>query len=152
MAEHAELLAEMGTVGRLSAAERLRHAHKRRAQQLKSWAQMEKDSARGNKAAAVSKGNKKSGAKARRVSFPENVTLLEAAARNDLEEGEPGAAAANCGVTNFSPIVTPQDQSSYLCCRFWLMELYFLLGFSVHLSLVMVLHFVLRVVLDKWIC
>ncbi|KAG5849829.1 hypothetical protein ANANG_G00075850 [Anguilla anguilla] len=85
MAEHAELLAEMATVGRLSAAERLRHAQKRRAQQLKTWAQMEKDVARGNKAAAA-KGNKKGGAKARKVAFPENVTLLEAAARNDLEE------------------------------------------------------------------
>ncbi|KAJ8279915.1 hypothetical protein COCON_G00069810 [Conger conger] len=86
MAEHGELLAEMGTVARLTATERLRHAQKRRAQQLKGWAQMEKDSARGNKA-AVAKGNKRSGgAKARRVAFPENVTLLEAAARNDLEE------------------------------------------------------------------
>ncbi|KAJ8387192.1 hypothetical protein AAFF_G00160040 [Aldrovandia affinis] len=80
MAEHGELLAEMTTVGRLTATERLKHAQKRRAQQLKGWAQMEKDSARG------SKGNKKGGGRARRVVFPENVTLLEAAARNDLEE------------------------------------------------------------------
>ncbi|KAJ8342616.1 hypothetical protein SKAU_G00325440 [Synaphobranchus kaupii] len=86
MADHAELLAEMATVGRLTATERLRHAQKRRAQQLKGWAQMEKGDVRGNKAAAASKGNKKAGAKPRKVAFPANVTLLEAAARNDLEE------------------------------------------------------------------
>ncbi|KAJ8276883.1 hypothetical protein GJAV_G00068970 [Gymnothorax javanicus] len=89
-ADHAELLAEMATVGRLSATERLRHAQKRRAQQLKSWAQMEKDHGRTNKptssSSSSSKGNKKQGAKARKVTFPETVTLLEAAARNDLEE------------------------------------------------------------------
>ncbi|XP_036378253.1 protein phosphatase 1 regulatory subunit 16A [Megalops cyprinoides] len=83
MADHAELLAEMATVGRLTATERLKHAQKRRAQQLKGWAQMEKEGARGNKAGA--KGGKKGG-RTRRVAFPDNITLLEAAARNDLEE------------------------------------------------------------------
>ena len=84
MAEHAELLAEMATVGRLSAAERVKHAQKRRTQQLKGWAQMEKDTARGGKGG---KGDKKKG-RTRRVVFPSNITLLEASARNDLEEGE----------------------------------------------------------------
>ncbi|KAG9332092.1 hypothetical protein JZ751_015868 [Albula glossodonta] len=87
MADHGELLAEMATVGRLSATERLKHAQKRRAQQLKGWAQMEKESARGNKADKPgTKGGKKGGTGPRRVIFPENITLLEAAARNDLEE------------------------------------------------------------------
>lgn len=80
--EHGELLAEMSTIGRLSATERLKHAQKRRAQQLKSWAQMEKDAARGSKA----KADKKKG-RTRRVKFPSTVTLLDAAARNDLDEG-----------------------------------------------------------------
>lgn len=84
MAEHAELLAEMATIGRLSATERLKQAQKRRAQQLKGWAQMEKDSARGHKANHKGDGVKKS----RRVTFHTNVTLLEASARNDLEEGK----------------------------------------------------------------
>lgn len=79
MADHGELLAEMATIGRLGATERLKHAQKRRAQQLKGWVQMEKDSARG------SKGEKKKG-RTRRVMFPSTITLLEAAARNDLEE------------------------------------------------------------------
>uniref|UniRef100_A0A667XNT7 Protein phosphatase 1 regulatory subunit 16A n=1 Tax=Myripristis murdjan TaxID=586833 RepID=A0A667XNT7_9TELE len=80
-ADHSELLAEMATVGRLSATERLKHAQKRRAQQLKGWAQMEKDVARGSKA----KGDKNKG-RTSKVKFPNSVTLLEAAARNDLEE------------------------------------------------------------------
>lgn len=79
MAEHGELLAEMATVGRLSAAERVKHAQKRRTQQLKGWAQMEKDVARGGP------GDRAKG-RTRRVVFPSNITLLEASARNDLEE------------------------------------------------------------------
>lgn len=81
-ADHSELLAEMATVARLSASERLKHAQKRRAQQLKAWAQMEKESARGSRA----KANKKK-ARITKVTFPEAVTLLEATARNDLDEG-----------------------------------------------------------------
>ncbi|XP_010884154.2 protein phosphatase 1 regulatory subunit 16A [Esox lucius] len=84
MAEHSELLGEMATVVRLTATERLKHAQKRRAQQLKGWAQMEKDTARGA-GKAGQKGDKTKG-RARRVVFPNNITLLEAAARNDLEE------------------------------------------------------------------
>lgn len=82
-AGHSELLAEMATVGRLSATERLKHAQKRRAQQLKSWAQMEKESARGSKA----KADKKK-ARTTKIKFPDTVTLLDAAARNDLDEGK----------------------------------------------------------------
>ena len=81
-AEHGELLGEMATVGRLSATERLKHAQKRRAQQLKGWAQMEKDSTRGSRAKADRKK-----ARTRRVTFPDTITLLEAASRNDVEEG-----------------------------------------------------------------
>ncbi|XP_029313873.1 protein phosphatase 1 regulatory subunit 16A [Cottoperca gobio] len=80
-AEHGELLAEMATVGRLSATERLKHAQKRRTQQLKGWAQMEKDSTRGSRA----KADKKK-ARTIKVTFPKAITLLDAAARNDVEE------------------------------------------------------------------
>ncbi|MGH0132854.1 UNVERIFIED_CONTAM: hypothetical protein FKN15_050902 [Acipenser sinensis] len=79
MTEHAELLAEMPAVGRMTTAERLKHAHKRRAQQLKTWAQMEKE------APHRSRGGQ-GGKQGCRITFPNNVTLLEAAARNDLEE------------------------------------------------------------------
>lgn len=81
-ADHSELLAEMATVGRLSATERLKHAQKRRAQQLKSWGQMEKDAARGSRA----KADKKKG-HTTKVKFPNTVTLLDAATSNDLNEG-----------------------------------------------------------------
>ncbi|KAG7325361.1 hypothetical protein KOW79_011677 [Hemibagrus wyckioides] len=90
MAEHGELLAEMTSVGRLSTTDRLKHAQKRRAQQLKGWAQMEKENARMGKNSVaqrksdVEKKGKKNGGK--RVRFPNNITLLEAAARNDLNE------------------------------------------------------------------
>ncbi|MBZ3872928.1 Protein phosphatase 1 regulatory subunit 16A [Sciurus carolinensis] len=86
MTEHLELLAEMPMVGRMSAQERLKHAQKRRAQQVKMWAQAEKEaqSKKGNgvqlrKEAAVREPQKQ-------VVFPPSVVLLEAAARNDLEE------------------------------------------------------------------
>ena len=81
-AEHGELLGEMATVGRLGATERLKHAQKRRVQQLKGWAQMEKDSTRGSRA----KADKKK-ARTIKVTFPQAITLLDAAARNDVEEG-----------------------------------------------------------------
>lgn len=81
-ADHGELLAEMATVGHLSATERLKHAQKRRAQQLKAWAQMEKDAARGSRAKADKKKTRTS-----KVKFTNAVTLLDAAARSDLEEG-----------------------------------------------------------------
>lgn len=81
-ADHSELVAEMATVARLSATERLKHAQKRRAQQLKGWAQMEKESARGSRAKANRKKRRPT-----KVQFPQAVTLLEATARNDLDEG-----------------------------------------------------------------
>lgn len=92
MTEHGELLAEMASVGRLSTTDRLKHAQKRRVQQLKGWAQMEKEHARTGKnnvaprKSDAEKKGKKGGR--RRVRFPSNITLLEAAARNDLNEGK----------------------------------------------------------------
>lgn len=88
MAEHLELLAEMPMVGKMSTQERLKHAQKRRAQQVKMWAQAEKE-------AQAKKGNGEQLRKEaagrepqKQVVFPPSVVLLEAAARNDLEEGE----------------------------------------------------------------
>ncbi|XP_075351527.1 protein phosphatase 1 regulatory subunit 16A [Mycteria americana] len=80
MAEHAELLAEMPAVARLSTPERLKHAQKRRAQQLKKWAQTEKET-QGMKVGAERKRGRR-----KRVTFPASVRLLEAAARHDAEE------------------------------------------------------------------
>lgn len=106
-AEHGELLAEMATVGRLGATERLKHAQKRRTQQLKGWAQMEKDSTRGSRA----KADKKK-ARTTKVTFPKSITLLDATARNDLEEVR---ELLNSGV---SPDLVNEDGLTALhqCC------------------------------------
>ncbi|KAJ7338244.1 hypothetical protein JRQ81_010969 [Phrynocephalus forsythii] len=85
MADHLELLAEMSAVGRMGTQERLKHAQKRRSQQLKKWAQLEKE-AQGKRAKAEKKPKPKGSLKERRVAFPENVQLLEAACRHDVEE------------------------------------------------------------------
>ncbi|CAH2286279.1 phosphatase 1 regulatory subunit 16A isoform X1 [Pelobates cultripes] len=83
MADHLELLSEMPAVSRMTTQERLKHAQKRRAQQLKKWAQFEKDwQNKKSKGGHKNQGSKEE----RRIMFPQNVTLLEAAARNDMEE------------------------------------------------------------------
>ncbi|KAM4865140.1 protein phosphatase 1 regulatory subunit 16A [Thomomys bottae] len=86
MAEHLELLAEMPMVGRMSTQERLKHAQKRRAQQVKMWAQAEKE-AQGKKGRGEqSQKEVADRGPQKQVLFPPSVVLLEAAARNDLEE------------------------------------------------------------------
>lgn len=92
MAEHLELLAEMPTVGRMSTQERLKHAQKRRAQQVKMWAQAEKEAHGRRSQRTQSQKEAAGGRPQKRVLFPPSVALLEAAARNDLEEGECGPA------------------------------------------------------------
>lgn len=84
MADHLELLAEMSAVSRMGTQERLKHAQKRRTQQLKKWAQFEKE-VQSKKVKAEKK--KKGSNKEKRVVFPANIRLLEAACRNDVEEG-----------------------------------------------------------------
>ncbi|NWV12567.1 PP16A phosphatase, partial [Ptilonorhynchus violaceus] len=86
MAEHAELLAEMPAVARLGTPERLQHAQKRRAQQLKKWAQAEKEIPGTRAAAERKRRTRKSQIHGKRVTFPASVRLLEAAARHDAEE------------------------------------------------------------------
>ncbi|XP_022646333.1 protein phosphatase 1 regulatory inhibitor subunit 16B-like isoform X2 [Varroa jacobsoni] len=89
MAEHHELVEEMTTLERMSTQERLKHAKKRRIQQLKKWTQREKELKR------KEQRQEKSGAKLNngggrlveyKVHFVPSVMLLEAAARNDVEE------------------------------------------------------------------
>lgn len=87
MAEHPELLAEMPAVARLSTPERLKHAQKRRAQQLKKWAQAEKEMQGMKVGTERKRRRRKSSSQGKRVTFPASVRLLEAAARHDAEEG-----------------------------------------------------------------
>uniref|UniRef100_A0A8C8AQ12 Protein phosphatase 1 regulatory subunit 16A n=1 Tax=Otus sunia TaxID=257818 RepID=A0A8C8AQ12_9STRI len=86
MAEHPELVAEMPAVARLSTPERLKHAQKRRAQQLKKWAQTEKETQGVKSGAERKRRRRKSNSQGKRVTFPDSIQLLEAAARHDAEE------------------------------------------------------------------
>jgi len=89
MLDHSDLVAEISQVEKMTTPERLKHAKKRRAQQLKTFAnyekQLEKDKNKKAKHAASQKQrqNRKKG----RVKFIHNIMLLEAAARNDIDEG-----------------------------------------------------------------
>ncbi|XP_030333826.1 protein phosphatase 1 regulatory subunit 16A isoform X2 [Strigops habroptila] len=80
MAEHRELVAELAAAARLSAPERLRQARERRARQLRSWAQAERE------APGSGAGRRSRKSRGKRVTFPDSVRLLEAAARHDAEE------------------------------------------------------------------
>lgn len=90
--EHYELVQEMPSIERMTTQDRLKHARKRRSQQLKKWAQyekqLEKESTKKKKKEPQQdsmKRNKRR--KTDRVQFVANIALLESAARNDLEEG-----------------------------------------------------------------
>jgi protein phosphatase 1 regulatory subunit 16A len=85
MADHSELVSEMPVLEKLSTQERLKLARKRRSQQLKKWSQREKEfNSKRKKSTEVIKIN---GQKEYKVHFVPSVMLLEAAARNDVEEG-----------------------------------------------------------------
>lgn len=91
MTEHADLVTEMVVVEKMSTQERLKHARKRRLQQLKRWSQREKEYQQTKRkkniaASDPSKANKPN--KTYKVHFVPSVMLLEAAARNDVEEGK----------------------------------------------------------------
>lgn len=77
--EHADLILEMPHIEQMPTQERLILARKRRNQQLKVWMQKEKEY--NKKATKTQRGGKRS------IFFNDSVVLLEAAARNDIDEG-----------------------------------------------------------------
>ncbi|XP_015785680.1 protein phosphatase 1 regulatory subunit 16A [Tetranychus urticae] len=86
MCEHAELVAEMPVLEKMSTQERLKLARKRRMQQLKKWNLREKDF-NYKKKTNDTYGRRNKGKKTDyKVHFVPSVMLLEAAARNDVEE------------------------------------------------------------------
>ena len=101
MSDHEELVADLTAAERMSAADRLKAARKKRMLQLKKFQQYErqldKETSRRAAASAPTGGRKKSAAKPAqprqqqrttpRVRFVSNVVVLEAAARNDIDEG-----------------------------------------------------------------
>lgn len=90
MADHAELIAELPQVEKMTTQERLKHARKRRMQQLKKWSQREKDYYRDSNSKKkrtdlnMLKKSKKFGCQ---IHFVPSVMMLESAARGDVEEG-----------------------------------------------------------------
>ncbi|CAF2596900.1 unnamed protein product [Rotaria sp. Silwood2] len=97
--DHSELIQEMVLLEKMTAQERLKHARRRRQQQLKNWAQREGLSSNNTTISTgivngtittSTTGTKsiKSYSKTKQpsVKFPENIILLEATARQDLDE------------------------------------------------------------------
>lgn len=74
--DHADLVLEMSHLERMPTAERLTLARRRRVQQLRLWAQKDRERRR----PSPPRNN-------RHIYFGDNVMLLEAASRNDIEEG-----------------------------------------------------------------
>ncbi|KAK7114150.1 protein phosphatase 1 regulatory subunit 16A-like isoform X1 [Littorina saxatilis] len=115
--EHYELVQEMGSVERMTTQDRLKHARKRRTQQLKKFGQYERQL---DKESTKKKKNQDKNAQQKRpkksnkgrVIFAPNIALLEAAARNDLTEVK---RLLESGV---SPDVTNEDGLTALhqCC------------------------------------
>ena len=94
MVDHQELVGELGMLEKLSTQDRLKLARKRRLQQLKRWTQyekqLEKDNTKKRKSGVMAAGKPRNNVNkmARNVRFVSSVMLLEAAARNDIDEGE----------------------------------------------------------------
>ena len=82
--EHSDLVSEMAQVEHLSTQERLTLARRRRIHQLKVWSTREKEwlkHHRTHQNRAPEKSSK------RHIFFSDSVMLLEASARNDIDEG-----------------------------------------------------------------
>lgn len=95
MSDHQDLLAELAMVEKMSTQERLKHSRKRRTQQLKRFVQYEKQLEKDvkNNTKRQKKGlsriiETKRTTSNKHVMFVSSVMLLEAAARNDIDEGE----------------------------------------------------------------
>ena len=86
--EHSQLIEELAKIEKLPAVERLRIARDRRAVQLRLYEQHEREfSSKSNKHLANQRV-KHTRAKSRgNIRFVHSVMLLEAAARNDIDEG-----------------------------------------------------------------
>ncbi|CAF1214985.1 unnamed protein product [Rotaria magnacalcarata] len=95
--DHSELVQEMVLLEKLTAQERLKHAKRRRQQQLANWARREASLGNGTIiSSSMTNGTITSISNSRKlksirtkeflVQFPANVVLLEATARQDVEE------------------------------------------------------------------
>ncbi|KAL1766054.1 phosphatase 1 regulatory inhibitor subunit 16B isoform X1 [Sigmodon hispidus] len=117
MASHMDLLTELQLLEKVPTLECLRAAQKRRAQQLKKWAQYEQDLLHRK---CKHERKRSTGGLRKKVSFEASVALLEASLRNDAKEvcyflknkvspdlcNEDGLTALHqCCIDNFEEIV-----------------------------------------------
>jgi len=86
MASHEELLAEMPKLEKLSNAQRLKHAKKRRQKQLKKWQDTER-TLRQSQLSVTSEVSVRPSAKKSVIKFDEDARLRDAINRNDADEG-----------------------------------------------------------------
>lgn len=77
--DHSELVQEMLLLEKMPAQDRLKHARRRRQQQLKNWIQREASSTNGSSTLTNGKSSKptRSQIKRAKIKFPENIVLLE---------------------------------------------------------------------------
>ncbi|XP_036366790.1 protein phosphatase 1 regulatory subunit 12A isoform X2 [Octopus sinensis] len=115
--EHYDLVAEIAVVEKMSPVERLVHARKRRAHQLKQYRRYEKkldkEFAKKRKPNSYSSSKKLTRTYNKRgVDFADNIKLLEAAARNDVDEVQ------ELLMNNVNPDLTNEDGLTALhqCC------------------------------------
>ena len=85
--EHSDLVAELPRIHKLTAAERLKMARERRCNQLRFYEQHERQFSSKINKSMINQRMKHMRTKNRNVRFIHSVMLLEAAARNDIEEG-----------------------------------------------------------------
>lgn len=86
MASHEELLAEMPKLEKLSNAQRLKHAKKRRQKQLKRWQDSERN-LRQSQISVTSEASIRRAPKNNLVKFDEDARLRDAINRKDADEG-----------------------------------------------------------------
>ena len=86
MASHEELLAEMPKLEKLSNAQRLKHAKKRRQRQLKRWQETER-TLRQSQLSITSDASIRRSSRKILVTFNEDARLRDAINRKDADEG-----------------------------------------------------------------
>jgi len=88
MASHEELIAEMPKLEKLSNAQRLKHAKKRRLKQLKKWQETERLLRQSSvQSMSIADASIRRSTRQRLVNFHEDAMLRDAINRNDAEEG-----------------------------------------------------------------
>ena len=85
MASHEELLIEMPKLEKLSNAQRLKHAKKRRQKQLKKWQDTERIYRQSQ--ISISEGTIGRASRKSAIKFDEDARLRDAINRNDADEG-----------------------------------------------------------------